>query len=277
MEVRAAAAACVAAVLLAACSAEAGTPAPAGSAAASPAGRVVAVIGHSGATGANSDPAHPGGDARENSWATGTNPAVDSVYLRLAARDPAYTGNARNHAVDGATVDDLVHQAAVLGAVQPPPDIVLVQTVDNDIRCDGTDPDNYAAFGATLKTALEKVATAAPRAQIYVVSVAGTVASAADSISRTPGLAGQNAGNGPCDLIDWVGKVRPAGVAYLQDVVDHYDEQQAAACAAVPTCRFDNGALGDMVVVPADLSDDGHPSIEGHRRTAEVVWRAFFA
>ena len=47
------------------------------------------VLGHSGATGYDSDPASPGADAPQNSWATGTNPAVNSIYSRLLALNPA--------------------------------------------------------------------------------------------------------------------------------------------------------------------------------------------
>ncbi len=36
------------------------------------------MIGHSGATGYDSDPTRPGVDVTANSWATGTNPSVDS-------------------------------------------------------------------------------------------------------------------------------------------------------------------------------------------------------
>ena len=67
-------------------------------------------LGHSGLTGYQSD----GGlfDVPANSWATGTNPAVDSVYLRILAANPAIDGNAANFAVDGADVDELAFQAS---------------------------------------------------------------------------------------------------------------------------------------------------------------------
>ena len=51
----------------------------------------IAVLGHSGATGYDSQAA--GVDARENSRATGDNPAVDSIYLRLLALNPAVRGH----------------------------------------------------------------------------------------------------------------------------------------------------------------------------------------
>src|SRR3954454_11786639 len=39
----------------------------------------IAVLGHSGSTGENSDPDQPGVEVRENSWATGSNPEVNSL------------------------------------------------------------------------------------------------------------------------------------------------------------------------------------------------------
>lgn len=44
----------------------------------------IAVLGHSGATGGEtSDAPLPGIEVRENSWPTGTNPVVNSLYLRI--------------------------------------------------------------------------------------------------------------------------------------------------------------------------------------------------
>ena len=60
----------------------------------------IVVLGHSGTTGYGSDPSNPGGDVRENSWATGSNPAVDSIYRRLLATHPAMKGHATSLGVD---------------------------------------------------------------------------------------------------------------------------------------------------------------------------------
>ena len=100
----------------------------------------IAVMGHSGATGTLTDPDDPTRDATENSWATGDNPQVRSIYLRLAETHPAMRGHGYNVAVDGSTVDNLEDQLGrLLQVADPLPDVVIVQTVDNDIRCDGTD------------------------------------------------------------------------------------------------------------------------------------------
>ncbi len=65
----------------------------------------------SGATGEDSDPKQPGVQVRENSWATGTNPAVKSLYLRLLAVNPKIEGHNFNLAQGGADVRKLYNQA----------------------------------------------------------------------------------------------------------------------------------------------------------------------
>ena len=56
----------------------------------------IAVIGDGDVTGYASDPKRPFQEARANSWATGTNPAVRSIYSRLLAAKPAIRGRAFN-------------------------------------------------------------------------------------------------------------------------------------------------------------------------------------
>jgi hypothetical protein len=84
-------------------------------------------------------------------------------------------------------------------------------------------------------------------------------------------------GDGLCDLFDPTGRMRPDGIAYVQEAIGRYEAETAKACARFPACRTDEGALRKMPVVAADLSDDGHPSIQGHRRQAEYVWNIFFS
>ena len=70
--------------------------------------------------------------------ATGTNPAVNSVYARIMAGNPAIKGHNTNLAQGGATVRDLVSQAELVGPLLPKPDLVLIQIMDNDIDCPTT-------------------------------------------------------------------------------------------------------------------------------------------
>ena len=66
-------------------------------------------LGHSGLTGFKSDPGRPNGDAKENSWATGTNPEVNNVYQRFVAVRPDAEGHVANRAVDSARAATLVY------------------------------------------------------------------------------------------------------------------------------------------------------------------------
>jgi hypothetical protein len=53
-------------------------------------------------------------------------------------------GHNYNFAVNGTTVDNIEFQLQrLLGGADPLPDVLIVQTIDNDMRCDGTDPENW--------------------------------------------------------------------------------------------------------------------------------------
>jgi hypothetical protein len=79
----------------------------------------IVVLGHSGSTGESSDPSRPGVEVRENSWATGTNPDVNSLYRRILAVHPQIKDHEVALSKGGATVDDLVDQAQQAVDQQP--------------------------------------------------------------------------------------------------------------------------------------------------------------
>jgi len=234
----------------------------------------VAVLGHSGATGFNSDPDHPGEDAEANSWATGTNPEVQSIYLRTLAADSNVQGHATNLAIHGTDVNGLIRQATDLVSRTPAPRLILVMTVDNDIRCDGTDSANFDQYKAKLTQALQMLATGLPDSQIFVVSQVGTV-KAWDKVvfALDPDAL---SGDGPCDTVDaTTGKIVPAREAYLQGLADHYWSIVTTVCGQFPTCRTDGNVLGQLDIVAADLSsDNSHLSIAGLAKVAAAEWAA---
>jgi hypothetical protein len=126
----------------------------------------IAVLGHSGATGENSDPNRPGAIVRANSWATGTNPAVNSLYLRILAKNPKIKGRRFNLAQGGATVDDLVRQAGRAVSLKPKPQLVVIQIMDNDIVCPVTRRD-LTSFRSTFVSGAQ--AAGARRAEIALL------------------------------------------------------------------------------------------------------------
>jgi hypothetical protein len=270
------------AMLLAACS-SGGTGSPAAAttsaAAAQPSGKypnAIAVLGHSGATGFDSDPNQPGVNAKGNSWATGENPAVDSIYLRLFALNPALRGHNVNVAVSGSNVDNLASQADEALDTQPLPDLFLIQTVDNDIQCDGTDAQNYAPFAATLTDVLKKLTAAAPKAKILIVSSPwATVDNYAKVAAQLDGPRAHNSGTGICDLFDPSGKPVPTHWRTLEGITLHYLGELKTVCAEFPACQYDNDALYHMPITTADItaSDGSHLTISGLRKQADLEWR----
>jgi hypothetical protein len=211
----------------------------------------MAVLGHSNATGEDSDPAQPHAVIRANSWATGTNPAVSSVYLRILAKNPAIKGHDFNLAQQSATVDDLLIQAQQALALKPKPGLFLVQIMDADMVCPATHGD-YATFRSKLITALGVLARGAPHSRIFVVSQWGsptTYRKALRPAQRQQFVAGDQGGGGtgPCAFIDPRGRLVPKEAARLETIIHGYEARLAAGCRRVPRCTYDRGAFGRQV------------------------------
>lgn len=230
-------------------------------------------LGHSGLTGFKSDPAMPG-DARQNSWATGTNPAVDSIYARLLRVDPGLARPVDNEAVDGSKADALLPEAVDGLKVVPHPRLVLVQTVDNDVRCDGTDASNLPVFGAQLRAAIDEVVKASPRVTVIVLTQLGRPLEAALATLKVPAAVPSLQGSGPCDMIDPEGRLNRAAVQRLTSVAGQYEREVALVCARIPQCHTDGGVGAGFTsfvryAVPGDWN---HLTIAGHARLARLIW-----
>ena len=237
----------------------------------------IAVIGHSGATGTMSDPSDPIHNAYENSWATGENPEVRSIYHRLLQTHPALEGHHYNEAVNGSRVTDLADQVDELAATaEVVPDLVMVQTIDNDMRCDGTDGQNYRPFGRTLEQVMRQIERELPGARTFFVSQWADVATWADWARHVPLHLGGDPDGGPCDLFDARGRPRPAGIASMQAITEGYWAQIEEVCARHEGCATDGLAENrEFVPVDADLSVDmNHLSVAGHAKFAAIAWRA---
>ena len=239
----------------------------------------MAVLGHSNATGEDSDPAQPHAVIRANSWATGTNPAVNSIYLRILAKNPAIRGHNFNLAQPSATVDALLMQARQAVTLKPKPSLFLVQIMDADMVCPATHGD-YATFRSKLITALGVLARGAPHSRIFVVSQWGsptTYRKALRLAQRQQFVAGDQGGGGtgPCAFIDPRGRLVPKEAARLETIIHGYEAQLAAGCKRVPRCTYDRGAFGRQVDKNEYISEDlNHFSVKGAAAAAAVAWEA---
>jgi hypothetical protein len=233
----------------------------------------IGVIGHSGATGANSTGEGP--DVPGNSWATGDNPEVDSIYLRLLGDHPALQGHNVNAAEDGTGASALMGQAQQLLQMDPVPDLVLVNSIDNDIRCDGTDEDNYDAFEAQIDEVLTFLQESAPGIRVFFVDQWTTVVHYDDVVAPLPGGMEHGGDSGPCGVFNADGTRNPEGETYLQQQVDTYMDRIISACRGHDDCATDEKAMQDMPLEAADLAPDfDHLSVSGLAKEAAIAWEA---
>ena len=185
-------------------------------------------------TGEGSDPNRPGQDARENSWATGTEPEVNSVYQRMIAVLPETAGHVANLAQGGAPATALVSQAKSALAILPNPKLVLIQTMDSDMRCDGSDPGNIEAFGTAIAKVLQVIVSASPNSHIVLVSQTGRPATFATAVAGNPSAKARFLGSGICDLFDLDGTLNPEHIAALTAIIESDEAEQSRVCGTVP-------------------------------------------
>jgi lysophospholipase L1-like esterase len=269
---------------------------------------VMAALGDSITRAFNSDgpgcPTGPGLDCPKNSWATGTNPLVDSVRERLDAAIPG-TIEAHNDAVSGARAVNLLAQAEV--AASQDPDFVLIEIGGND-AC-ALPPTPTATFRSQVMAALEVLVAGNPKVYIQLMSIPDI------NILRTifinppdqnaltrwslfnvcQGLLANPLSTEPADE-----ERREA----FRDQVIADNEALAEACAEFKRCRWDDFAVFNSSFTTADVAtvvktsglnippfnqipifgpgnenstaDYFHPSIQGQAQLAEGAWSTTF-
>jgi hypothetical protein len=197
---------------------------------------------------------------------------VNSVYERILAKNPGIRGHIVNLAHSSATVDDLLGQAQQAVALQPRPDLVLIQIMDADIVCPATARD-YATFQAKFVKALKVLAAGLPGSRFFAVSQFGMPTTEWNTYS--PAERRQAGGTGPCDYLDADGRVVPSEIRRLVRIIRGYEAQLKAGCARIRQCRYDDGAFARQVHRRKWVSGDlNHYSIAGHAKAAAVAWAA---
>ena len=233
----------------------------------------LAVVGHSQATGENTVP-YENGDTKTNTWASGTNPAVRSIYLRILAAHPQIKGHVTNAAQGGATIADIEQQARDVAASHP--DLLLVQAIDNDLTCPAT-PADVRAYGRGVASLLDTVASASPSTRVFIVSQYGSPLTYVQSltIAERRDLAATMGPPGPCVFVDPNGNLVPKETRRLERIIVAYEHIQAKTCDRHRNCFHDHGAFSNAVERPGDYSDDlNHLSIQGEARAAALAWCA---
>jgi hypothetical protein len=238
----------------------------------------IVALGHSGMTGFQSDPTRPGENVVANSWATGSNPAVQSVYQRLVAVVPETADHVANVARNGEKADGLEFQVPAALNVVPVPRLALVQIMDNDIACDGTDSAHLPVFRKQVRAAVEQLVAASPKVTVVLVSGPGRPGTYAAVMATLPQTPVDLIGSDPCHMFSAPKVVNPRAVAHLTGLMEAYERELAKACVGIPQCHTDGGAAARMRDRLEGLGNDlGHPSVQGHADTAAAVWPAVSA
>ncbi len=230
-------------------------------------------LGHSGMTGFQSDPASPGTDAIANSWATGTSPAVRSIYQRMVEALPETADHVVNLARNGERADGLEFQADAALAQVPTPRLALIQIMDNDIRCDGTDPVHLPEFRAQVRSTVAELVAASPHITVILVSGPGRPARWAAAIATAPSTPEDVIGSGPCVPFSAPHKINQAEVRRLTVLMEQYEAELDKVCRGIPQCRTDGGAAARIQDTIEDYGVDlQHNSVAGHGHVAAAVW-----
>ena len=233
----------------------------------------VIAIGHSGLTGEGTGAVFEA--VPENSYATGTSPSVKSVYLRLRALRPDVAGSASNHARGGAIASELPDQARAALAEVPYPALAIISTIDNDIRCDGTDAAHVPELGASVAQTLDIITKASPQTKILIVGQLGrpSIPFIEAQVAADPSVKATLTGVGPCDFYRPDGKTVPADVRTLTAVIQAYEDEETARCAAVPQCTTDGGVRAAWVdKIDFFSGNTGHLNVAGQAAEAANIW-----
>jgi lysophospholipase L1-like esterase len=279
-----------------------------GTAAATKPPETMAALGDSITRGYNTSgpgcPSGPGLDCPKNSWATGTNPEVNSFRERLDAVTPG-TLTAYNDAVSGAKAVNMLGQAQT--AATQNPDLVLIEIGAND-ACAST-PTPTATYSSQVRAAMEALVAGNPKVYIQLMSIPDInqlreiFTSPPDQNALTrwqlfnvcQGLLANPLSTAPAD--------EARREAFRAQVVA-YNEALATLCAEFKRCIWDGGAVFASEFTTADVAnvtnteglpippftlvpvfgpgypnstaDYFHPSRAGQARLAEAAWSSTF-
>ncbi|MFD7263692.1 SGNH/GDSL hydrolase family protein [Streptomyces sp. NPDC059874] len=214
-------------------------------------------------------------DCPEVSWATGNDPAVRSLAMRLIG-DAEAPARSWNYAVTGSRMADLPGQLAEAAGHKP--DLVTVMVGSNDAcRPTASSMTPVADFRAGFETALAGLRAASPASQVYVSSVPD-LQRLWEQGKDLP-MVRQIWKLGICQsmLADPLsaGSGATTRREQVRARVVEYNEVLREVCAKDPLCRYDGGAVFQYPFSAQQLSrwDWFHPGKDGQARLAELAHR----
>ena len=250
------------------------------------------------------------GDNPGNSWSTGDNPAVNSQFLRIQARNPNRDAVAYNDSVSGARMANAPAQAA--NAVAQGADYVTIEMGGND-ACRPTIAQQTptATYRAQFQETIDTITSGLPKAYIFVASIPNI--NLLHTIFTNPvdlnALTRWSAFSVCQALLANPTSTAAADVqrrADFQAQVIAYNEVLADVCGAVGQnrCKYDGGAAYNTSFATSDVAnvtntnglnvfpfnalpifgpgnanstaDYFHPSLSGQAKIADVTWASSY-
>jgi lysophospholipase L1-like esterase len=235
----------------------------------------MAATGASATTAYNTCPT-PGTNCPENSWSTGTNRDVNSIYLRIRAVHAAIEGHAYNDAVAGSKMAGLQRQVAV--AAEQRVELVTVDMGSNDI-CADTEAQmtSVESFASSFDSALASLTSSRPNTRIAVASIPNVHRLWRILHTSEAAVASWNSHTICQSMLANPTSTLRVDAARRDRVLDRIVELNgvlASVCAEYAHCDYDGGAAFGYAFEAAEVStnDYFHPSITGQASFGRVEW-----
>ena len=218
----------------------------------------------------------PWTDNPAGSWSTGTDPSVNSHYLRLLALNPKIRGKSYNDARSGAKMGELATQMGTVVAQRA--DYVTVEMGGNDICAPNeASMTSVADYGAQFRAGLDRVTSGLPNVKVFAASVPNIYHLwelyhedlAAQVAWFTFGVCQSMLANPTSTAQSDVDRR-----ARVTQRIRDYNAAVADVCAQFRQCRFDGGAAFEANFTKADVIhiDYFHPSLSGQAKFAAGTW-----
>ncbi|GAB2464218.1 SGNH/GDSL hydrolase family protein [Xylanimonas ulmi] len=218
-----------------------------------------------------------GGPCLDESWAVGTSD-VDAFAARLADESGARP-TTLPFALDGATAKDALDH--VQEVIDQRPDVVTVLVGANDACARTFDAMTPAdRFASEITALLQELTRGLPEATVLALSVPD-LNQIWEIGKDDPDAVALWDKSPSCRSLLWHADSTAADDATrraaVAERVQQFNAAIAGACAALPTCVSDGGALHDVRFSADEVSsiDHFHPSALGQAKIADVAWQVW--
>ena len=224
----------------------------------------------------DADSLFPPGVRPQYSWSTGSSSAVNSIYRRILAANPAIAGHAFNDSVTGAKMIDLTGQATNAIA-QHAQEVTILMGANDVCTSSVATMTSVSDFRSRFAAGMRKLSLGLPNARIYVVSIPSVYrlwsVLKSNSSARSVWSSFQICQSMLANPLSTAAADVSRRATVLQRETD-LNTQLKQVCARYVHCRFDGGAVFNYPYVATDANtlDYFHPSVTGQAKLAGVAW-----